>query len=91
MSVLEGGWECGWGEAGSWLLLPTRPQRYCDPASLVFVRERPVTRGASGVGIGIESFLLFGESTPSTISRTLYIYTFIHIKRVLRRMDILWR
>ena len=36
MSVLEGGWECGWGEAGGWMPLPTRPQRYCDPASLVF-------------------------------------------------------
>ena len=28
-------WEGGWGEAGGWLPLPTRPQRYCDPASLV--------------------------------------------------------
>ena len=27
------GW--GWGEAGGSLPLPTRPQRYCDPASLV--------------------------------------------------------
>ena len=34
--MLEG----GWGEAGGWMPLPTRPQRYCDPASLVtlFVR-----------------------------------------------------
>ena len=29
-------WEGGWGMAGGWLSLPTRPQRYCDPASLVF-------------------------------------------------------
>ena len=36
VSVLEGGWGCGWGEAGGWMPLPTRPQRYCDPASLVF-------------------------------------------------------
>ena len=28
-------WEGGWGEAGGWLPLPTRPQQYCDPASLV--------------------------------------------------------
>ena len=28
-------WEGGWGEAGGWLPLPPRPQRYCDPASLV--------------------------------------------------------
>ena len=27
----------GWGEAGSWMPLPTRPQQYCDPASLVFL------------------------------------------------------
>ena len=27
--------EWGWGEAGGWMPLPTRPQRYCDPASLV--------------------------------------------------------
>ena len=26
---------CGWGEAGGWMPLPTRLQRYCDPASLV--------------------------------------------------------
>ena len=37
MSVLEGVWGCGWGEAGGWMPLPTRPQRYCDPASLVFM------------------------------------------------------
>ena len=26
---------CSWGKAGGWMPLPTRPQRYCDPASLV--------------------------------------------------------
>ena len=31
-----GGRGCGWGEAGGWMLLPNRLQRYCDPASLVF-------------------------------------------------------
>ena len=35
VSVLEGGWGCGWGEAGGWIPLPTRLQQYCDPASLV--------------------------------------------------------
>ena len=25
----------GWGVDGDWMPLPTRPQRYCDPASLV--------------------------------------------------------
>ena len=34
-----GDWGCGWGEAGGWMPLPTRPQRYCDPASLVKVAE----------------------------------------------------
>ena len=24
-----------WGMDGGWMPLPTRPQRYCDPASLV--------------------------------------------------------
>ena len=36
VSVWEGGWGEGWGEGGGWMPLPTRPQRYCDPASLVF-------------------------------------------------------
>ena len=26
------------GVDGGWLPLPTRPQRYCDPASLVFIK-----------------------------------------------------
>ena len=26
-----------WGVDGSWMPLPTRLQRYCDPASLVFL------------------------------------------------------
>ena len=33
--LLEGGWWCGWGEAGGGMPQPTRPQRHCDPASLV--------------------------------------------------------
>ena len=45
---------------------------------LLFVRERPVIRGASGVRIGIESFLLFGDSTPSITSIALYIYICIY-------------
>ena len=28
-------WDWGWGVDGGWTPLPTRPQRYCDPASLV--------------------------------------------------------
>ena len=28
-------WGGGWGVDGGWMPLPTRPQRYCDPASLV--------------------------------------------------------
>ena len=39
MSVWEGGWEWGWGEAGGWPPLPTRPQRYCDPSSLVLISQ----------------------------------------------------
>ena len=27
-----------WGVDGGWMRLPTRPQRYCDPASLVLHR-----------------------------------------------------
>ena len=27
----------GWGADGGWMPLPTRPQRYCDPASLVTI------------------------------------------------------
>ena len=30
-----GGLEVGWGVDGGWMSLPTSPQRYCDPASLV--------------------------------------------------------
>ena len=51
------------------------------------IRERPVTRGASGVRIGIESFLLFGESTPSITPIALYMYTYVYIKRVLNKMS----
>ena len=36
VSVLEK----GWGEAGGWMPLLTRQQRYCDPVSLVFVHCR---------------------------------------------------
>ena len=28
-------WDGGWGVDGGWMPLPTCPQRYCDPASLV--------------------------------------------------------
>ena len=35
MSVLEGGLGGALGMDGGWLPLPTRLQRYCDPASLV--------------------------------------------------------
>ena len=31
----RGGWGWGWGEAGGLMPLPTHPQQYCDPASLV--------------------------------------------------------
>ena len=29
-----------WGVDGGWMPLPTRPQRYCDPASLVLFINR---------------------------------------------------
>ena len=37
MSVLDTFcvWGGGWGVEGGWMPLPTRPQQYCDPASLV--------------------------------------------------------
>ena len=53
----------------------------------VFVGERPVTRGASGVRISVESFLLFGETTPSISPKALYIYTYVYIKRLLKKMS----
>ena len=33
--MLEGGLDGALGVDGGWLPLPTRPQQYCDPASLV--------------------------------------------------------
>ena len=60
----------------------------------LFVRERPVTRGASGVGISVESFLLLGETTPSVSPEALYIYIYVYIKRLLKKMSNLqswWR
>ena len=51
------------------------------------IRERPVTRGASGVRISVESFLLFGETTPSISPEALYICIFVYIKRVLKNMS----
>ena len=38
--VFDSVWEGGWGEAGVWLPLPNRPQRYCDPASLVYIHPK---------------------------------------------------
>ena len=40
VSVWEGR---GWGEAGDWMPLPTRPQRYCDLALLVFLQVRAIS------------------------------------------------
>ena len=40
VSVLEGGLGGALGVDGGWLPLPTRPQRYCDPASLVDMLEQ---------------------------------------------------
>ena len=37
VSELERGLGGALGVDGGWLPLPTRPQRYCDPASLVFL------------------------------------------------------
>ena len=42
VSVLEGGLGGALGVDGGWLPLPTRPQRYCDPASLVIVTIQPL-------------------------------------------------
>ena len=41
-SVLDVFWVCvlvggAWGVDGGWMPLPTCPQRYCDPASLVII------------------------------------------------------
>ena len=40
VSVLGGGLGGALGVDGGWLPLPTRPQRYCDPASLVDICAR---------------------------------------------------
>ena len=37
VSMMEGCWGCDRGGNGGWMPLPTRPQRYFDPASLVLV------------------------------------------------------
>ena len=39
VSVLEGRLGGALGVDGGWLPLPTRPQRYCDPASLVALKD----------------------------------------------------
>ena len=46
VSVLEGGLGGVLGVDGGWLPLPTRPQRDCDPASLVLLC--PVLIGGGG-------------------------------------------
>ena len=51
VSVWEGSWGWGWGEAGGSMPLPTRPQRYCDPTSLVL--GTCVGGGGHGVWIGV--------------------------------------
>ena len=39
VSVLEGGLGGILGEDGAWLPLPTRMQRYCDPASILMMND----------------------------------------------------
>ena len=38
-----GGWRCGWGEAGGWMPLPTRPLRYCEFVTLRHLLMFPST------------------------------------------------
>ena len=47
VSVLGGELGGALGVDGGWLPLPTHPQRYCDPASLVFSNE-PTLGSAAG-------------------------------------------
>ena len=46
-SILDAFCVCEWGSRGvdeGWMPLPTRPQRYCDPASLV-LRSKDFAKG----------------------------------------------
>ena len=36
-------WSGVWGVDGGWMSLPTHPQQYCDPVSLVFLLSGPLS------------------------------------------------
>ena len=62
----------GWGVDGGWMPLPTRPQRFCDPASLV-VLVYAMTDKAQSTDLSLDSqrtkieHFLHGEKLSVTV------------------------
>ena len=75
--MLKGGWGCRWGEAAGWMPLPTRPQRYCDPASLVSQSPAPesgifllkIPEGSLGDFPNVENFGCDVHFLPSALPK----------------------
>ena len=58
VSVLKEALGGALGADGGWLPLPTRPQRYCDPASLVLVKCRRLAAGNNAPQLTIHGLCL---------------------------------
>ena len=50
-------WGGSWGADGGWMPLPTRPQRYCDPASLVTFDTTSLDRSELLLPLNLEKLL----------------------------------
>ena len=51
--VWDGEWGGAWGVDRGWPPLPTRPQQYCDPASLVLNHSTSMKSGTASVDMTI--------------------------------------
>ena len=78
-------WKGGLGRAlgvnGGWLPLPTRPQRYCDPASLVFVQALflAITFPSPSVHLSVCLSLPFFLSVSLSVSPPFFFCLFLFL------------
>ena len=76
-------WEGGWNEAGGWLPLPTHPQQYSDPASLViFISFSFCLFFSSFLSFFLSYFLQF-FLLSSVLSSSLRLFLFICVHATL--------
>ena len=72
VSVLERGLSRALGKNGGWLFLPTRPQRYCDPASLVWSITSLLRKKKQGLRLLlITSYVLLGNNEGMGVGKSI--------------------